>query len=130
MLPDPPAAYAGEGIEIRYTSILAEAQKAVGVGSLERFMQLIGSMAATFPNVLHILNEEEYVREYADQLNVPATAMRSRREVQQRLGAQQAQEEEARQAALMESLSKSGSSLASASPQSSPESALETLGGL
>ena len=130
MLPDPPAALGNQGIEIRYTSILAEAQKAIGVGSLERFLQMIGNMAQLFPGVTHLFDENEFAREYADQLNVPAVALRSRDEVAKRIQGEQQQQQQ--QMALEQGAIAAGAAkdIAQSSPQSSPESVLETLTGV
>ena len=79
---------------------------------IERFSQMLGNLAATFPEVLKVPNMRELLREYADQLNVPAVVLRSREEVE---GALQAEQEQlARQQAALEgeTLAKTAQTLA------------------
>ena len=66
-----------QGIEIRYSGILHEAQKAATIGSLERFIQVIGSMISVWPQAGYVLDPNKAIRAYGDQLNVPAVVMRS-----------------------------------------------------
>lgn len=93
VFPEPPAELAEVEIQIQYVSILSDAQRAVGTVSIERSLQLIGNMAAMYPNILDIVNEEETVREYFDAIGLKARLTRSRDEVAERAAARQEQEQ-------------------------------------
>jgi hypothetical protein len=81
LLPEPPPGLEEGTIDIQYVSVLSDAQRAATTTSMERFMQLIGQLAAAVPEVLQIPNYEELIREYASRLNVPAISLKSREEL-------------------------------------------------
>lgn len=98
MLPEPPPGIDPDGLEIEYVSILADAQRAIGTASIERFLAAIGELAATVPEVLDIPNFDEMLRHYGEILNVPGKVLRSREEAAQ-VREQRAAQLEAQQAA-------------------------------
>jgi len=68
--PEPPEEMQGQEINIEYISMLAQAQKAVGIGSLDRIVGTIGQMAAVRPEVLDKLNADEIIDEYSNMLGI------------------------------------------------------------
>lgn len=64
-------------VEIDYISMLAQAQKAVATGGMERLYGFVGNLAAADENVLDITDNDKAVREYGEMLGVPADIMRS-----------------------------------------------------
>lgn len=76
--PDPPEALQGKEIAVEYISILAQAQKAIGVGSIERFLGLAGNLAGVDQSVLDNIDFDQAITEYAEQTGVPPTLIRSR----------------------------------------------------
>jgi hypothetical protein len=82
LLPEPPEEIADADIEIQYVSILSTAQRAVATVPTERWLALIGNLAAVAPEVLNIPNWEEVVRNYGSDLGVRAKDMRDPRESQ------------------------------------------------
>lgn len=100
LLPEPPEEIAGAGLEIQYVSILSTAQRAVSAIPTERWVGLVGNLAAVVPQVLDIPNWPELVRNYGEAIGVQARDMNSREAVaqlgtqrQQQLAAQQQQVE-------------------------------------
>jgi hypothetical protein len=89
LLPDIPDGLQGQEIEIQYVSILSTAQSAVGVAPTERFLQLIGNMAAVYPSVVNIPNIEEMLRDYGRDIGVKAKHINSVDEVAERTAAQE-----------------------------------------
>ncbi|TIW56686.1 MAG: phage tail protein [Mesorhizobium sp.] len=71
MLPPPPPDLHGKDLKIEYISILAQAQKAVATGSIERGFAFAGQLAAVKPDVLDKLDADEAVDIYFDYLGVP-----------------------------------------------------------
>jgi hypothetical protein len=78
-----PESLRGVDLQVRYTSLLSDAQRAVGTVSIERYLQLIGNMVSIYPDdVVAVPNPEEIIREYADAINLPTRLQRSRAEVE------------------------------------------------
>lgn len=71
MLPPPPKELEGNDLKIEYISILAQAQKAVATGAIERGYAFAGQLAAVKPDVLDKLDADEAIDTYFDYLGVP-----------------------------------------------------------
>lgn len=95
-VPEPPEELAGMDLRVEYESIMAKAQKLVGVAGTERFIGFAGNMAAAFPEVLDRVNADEVIDEYGDMMGVSSRVVRPLEEAQQirqqRAKAQQAQQ--------------------------------------
>ena len=70
-LPPPPPELQDKELQIEYISILAQAQKAVSTGSIERVVSFVGNLAAVRPDVLDKLDVDEAVDQYSDMLGAP-----------------------------------------------------------
>lgn len=70
LLPTPPKELQGQDLRVEYISILAQAQRAVAVGGLERLSGFVGSIAAMNPQVVDKLDFDQMVDEYSDALGV------------------------------------------------------------
>lgn len=64
MLPPPPPELEGLSIQIEYISMMAQAQKMVGLGSIERSMSFIGNLAGVKPESLDKINADAVIDEY------------------------------------------------------------------
>ena len=73
LLPELPAELHGYPLDVELISILAQAQKAADLGSVERLWAFAGGIAATRPEVLDKLNADESIDVYADKLGAPAS---------------------------------------------------------
>ena len=93
LFPPAPAELEQAEIKIQYVSIMADAQRAVGTVSIERYLQLLGNMASIFPESLDVPNPEEIIREYAESIGVKTKLQRSRAEVAEVRAARQEQEQ-------------------------------------
>ena len=100
MLPPLPRSLRGIPWKIEYVSMLAMAQRAAATAGIERLLALQGRMAAVNPGVLDLIDDDEVLREYGDQLGVTQrifrapeqlTALRDQRAKQQQ---QQQQDEQ------------------------------------
>lgn len=69
-IPDPPDELVGVGLRVEYLSILAQAQRLVGVGGQDRFLQSTMSLVSAFPNARHKVNVYQAINDYADMLGV------------------------------------------------------------
>lgn len=71
MLPPPPPDLQKKDFDIEYTSMLAQAQKAVATGSIERGVAFVGQLAAVKPDVLDKIDADEAVDIYSDYIGMP-----------------------------------------------------------
>lgn len=69
-LPPPPPELQGMELRVDYISILAQAQKMLAIGAIERLAGFVANLAAAKPDVLDKLNADEMVDEYADAVGV------------------------------------------------------------
>lgn len=70
LFPPPPDEMQGQELNIEFVSMLAQAQRAVGVNSTNKFITALGQVAAIKPEVLDKFDGDEFVDQYADQLGV------------------------------------------------------------
>jgi hypothetical protein len=98
MLPPPPPAIEGVDLEVKYISLLAQAQEAVAAASIERTFSFAGNLSAVFPDIVDNLNADEAIRSYGEILGTSPDIMREADQVeaiaaQQRRDAQQAEQQ-------------------------------------
>ena len=70
IVPRPPEEMQGQEINIEFVSMLAQAQRAVGANSVDRWMGNIGAVARYKPEVLDRFDADYWVEAYADMLGV------------------------------------------------------------
>lgn len=96
LLPPPPEELAGMDLKVEYVSILAQAQKALGVAGIERTVGFAGNLAGIYPDIVDKVDFDQAVDEYATMLGIPPTLIRSDEQVaqirEQRAQAQQQQQ--------------------------------------
>lgn len=95
--PPPPDVEQAGGLEIEYISLLAQAQKAVATGGIERLWAFAGNVAAAKPEVLDKLDADQTIDRYAEMLGTPPDVVVDDQRVAairaERAAAQQAQAE-------------------------------------
>jgi len=95
LLPPAPPEMKGQPLNIEFISVLAQAQRAVGVNSTNRFVMALGQVAQFKPDVLDKFDSDSFVDIIADQLGVDPHMVLGTDQVamirQQRAQAQQAQ---------------------------------------
>lgn len=96
--PPPPQNIAGSEIKIQYISILAQAQKALGVTQVERVLGIVGGISGLYPEAPDNFNIDETVRGIAEMEGIPAKFMSNRDDMAQ-LREHRAKMEQAAQAA-------------------------------
>lgn len=77
MLPPPPKELSGMDLRIEYVSILAQAQKALGVTSIERTIGFIGNIAGLYPDIMDKVDLDRGVDEMAAMVGAPPNMIRS-----------------------------------------------------
>ena len=95
ILPPAPESIVGRPVKVEYISLLAQAQRAIGVGAIERTIGFAGTLAQIKPEVLDLLDGETAMREFADYVGPPPALLHTPDEVEQNRAAraeQQAQQ--------------------------------------
>lgn len=70
LLPPPPPELAGHSLNVELIGILAQAQRAIGVNSIDRFVAGMGMVAGAKQDVLDKFNADKWMDIYADALGV------------------------------------------------------------
>lgn len=104
LIPEPPPELQGVDLKVEYISVLAQAQRAVGISGIERLWSFAGSLAQMNPSVLDKLDFDQTIDEYAEMSGVtPAVIVpddqvaqvRQQRAMQQQQAQQMAMEQQA-----------------------------------
>lgn len=100
MLPPVPEALQGVEINVKYVSLLAQAQEAVAAASIERTFGFAGNLSAVMPDILDNLDGDEALRQYSDILGNgpdilrdPTAVQALRRQRAEQMAAQQQAEQ-------------------------------------
>lgn len=97
MIPPPPEELDGQDLKVEYISMLAQAQKAIGIQSMERFGAFAGPLIQLDPAARHKWNITETMDEAAEMLGVPASTIRSNDEAEELAAAEAKQMQQAQQ---------------------------------
>lgn len=116
---EPPKELQGQALEAEFISTLAQAQRAVGVQSIDRLIGTIGSVANIKPEVLDKLDADQLVDAYADMLGVDPSLIVADKQVamirQDRAKAAQAQKM-AEMAPAMKDMAQAGQAASNIDP--------------
>jgi len=77
LLPEPPQELDGVDLKVEYISIMAQAQKLVGVVGQDRFVASVAPMIEVFPEIRHKVNIFQIIDNYADMLGVDPRIVKS-----------------------------------------------------
>lgn len=75
LIPQPPEDLGGKLLQVEYISILAQAQRMVGIEGIERLAGFVGTYAPLKPEVLDKVDFDEAIEQYARKLGVPAAVI-------------------------------------------------------
>lgn len=111
-LPPPPPELDGANLDVEFVSILAQAQRAIGANSTDRFVGNLGAIAQIKPGVLDKFDEDRWAENYADEIGVDPSLIVGKDQValvrKQRAEQQQAQQQMAAGQQMAESAAKLG----------------------
>lgn len=82
MIPEAPPEMQGQELRVEYVSVLAQAQKAVGITAMEQVAAMIGNLSAVVPEALDKLNADAYIDHYADFVGSPSGIIRDQEKVE------------------------------------------------
>jgi hypothetical protein len=95
-IPEPPKEIQGVPLKVEYISVMAQAQKLVGISSSERFLSIASQILALDPESRHKINFTQFIDVYGDQISLQPGIIRTDDEVaemqEQVAKAQQAQQ--------------------------------------
>ena len=83
IVPPPPEYIQGINLNVEYVSMLAQAQRAVGTNSIDRFVGTLGQVAQYKPEVLDKLDTDKWADSYADMLGVDPELIVQKEQVDQ-----------------------------------------------
>ena len=98
VLPPPPEELSGKELGVTYVSVLAQAQRLVNTGAIDRIAEFAGNLSGIWPGARHKINAEQAVDEYSNALGVDPAIINSDEEVEA-LNAQDAAAAQAKQQA-------------------------------
>lgn len=126
VIPPPPPELEGVDLKVEYLSIMAQAQKLIGVVGQDRFLTSVANLAEMFPRIRHKVVIFKAVDRYQDMLGVDPSLVRSDEEADAMAQQEEQAAAAAQQAAQMKDLGAAASSLAAA-PLSGPPTALSAV---
>lgn len=97
ILPVPPPELQDTDLNVEYVSVLAQAQRLVATGAVDRLVQFTSQIAAVWPEARHKVDAAQAVDMYGESLGVDPALIRSDEEVQA-MAAAEAQQAQAAQA--------------------------------
>lgn len=112
LVPEPPPEVAERPLKIEYESVMAKAQKLVGVAGTERFFSFAGNLMAAFPEVRDKINADEAIDEYGDMMVVSAKIIRTEEETAEIRQMNAARLQQEQMTAAMPELAKAAQNLA------------------
>lgn len=112
LLPPIPEELKGEMLKIEYTSITAQAQKLIGISTMDRFVQSFTAIAAVDPQAKRKFKAAQAVDAYADMLSVNPNVIRSDEEVEAMDRADAAQLQQQQQLMMAQQAAQTAESLA------------------
>lgn len=71
LIPDAPESMQGMAVQVDYVSVMAQAQKMVGLASLERFAGFAGQVAQFSPSVLDNIDTDALIEQYGEATGTP-----------------------------------------------------------
>lgn len=114
LIPPAPLELQGDRLDIEFSSMLAQSQRAVDINNVDRFISSMQAVGATSPDILDRLNPDGLVDTYADRLAVDPRVLRSREEAQEIRVQRQQQMQQQLEAEQAQAMGNTASSLAQA----------------
>lgn len=81
LIPEPPDELKGVELKVEYISVMAQAQKLVGISGIERFAGFVGQVAQASPGVMDKVDSDQLIDEYADAVGISPRIVRSDEDV-------------------------------------------------
>lgn len=95
VLPVPPEELQGKELNIEYVSVLAQAQRMVSTGSVERVAQFAMGLSQVWPESRHKIDASQAIDDYAESIGINPAIIRSDDQVAEMVAQDQAQAQQA-----------------------------------
>jgi len=118
VLPEPPEELQGMDLKVEYVSVLAQAQKMVAVGAIERVASFAGELSAVWADARHKFDAQQAIDEYSESLGLSPRIVRSDDDVAEIV----AQEQEAMQRQKATEMAAQGVNMAKVASETNTES--------
>jgi hypothetical protein len=128
-IPPAPPELQGQPLRVEYVSIMASAQKATGLGAIQRTAQFVVELATSNPEVLDKVDLDQLVDEFATASGVPPKIIRDDATVAEIRKQRQQAQASAQQAETLKNLSQGAKNLAQ-SPMDQPNALTAITGGV
>lgn len=92
----------GSPLKVEYISIMAQAQKLVGISAIERFTGFVAQVASVDPTVLDKVDRDQLIDVYADITSIPPDIVKSDEDVAEIRGQRAAQAQAQQQMMMMQ----------------------------
>ena len=102
LIPPPPPELQGSDLKVEYISIMAQAQKMIGISGVERFTGFVGQLAAVNPQVLDKIDFDQAVDVYADMTSIPPSMVKTDDDVEGIRGQRAQAEAQAQKMAMIQ----------------------------
>jgi Bacteriophage head to tail connecting protein len=112
MVPKPPEELQGRELKVEYLSVMAQSQKMVGLGTMERFFQMYQAILPIDPRLADKVDTDQAVDVYADLISLPPRIVRSDEQVEAIRQQRAQQEQQMQQMQMIEQGSKAAKNLA------------------
>lgn len=136
VFPEPPEALQEAGdLKVEYISVLAQAQRMVAVGGIERVAGFVGELSQLYPDARHKFDAEQAIDEYAESVGISPRIIRGDDEVAQLKEAEAKRAQQAEMMAMAEQASNIASNMPAPSggpgaPGDAPTTDVMRLAGL
>jgi hypothetical protein len=88
-LTEPPEELLEAEIKVEYISIMAQAQKSLGLASMDRLFGMVANLAQIDPNAVKKINTMEFINEFAESVGTPQRIIRSNEDYEGMIQAEQ-----------------------------------------
>lgn len=127
-LPPPPAELENVELKVEFISVLAQAQKAVGIAAMDNLANFVGALAQMAPTALDKLDFDQMIDERAEMLGVSPRIVRSDDDVAALRSAQAEQAQQAKQMQQMAAMGQVARDVGSVKGDSAVAQALQLAG--
>lgn len=111
--PEPPPELDGQDLKVEYVSIMAQAQKLISIGSIERFTGYVGNLMQAAPEIRHRVNADKLVEVYGDYVSMPPGIIRTEEEANELRQAEQNAVAQQQQMQQMQQMTQAANQLSS-----------------
>lgn len=111
LLPEAPPEIEGQEVQVDFTSVLAQAQKLLGISQTERAVSFVGNLGGVLPEALDNLDPDAIVADYWDRSGAPSTGLRDPK-VRDQIRRDRAQQQQAERIAAMAPAAQKGADAA------------------